>query len=98
MSGLDIASIIIILVTGGIFMGLIRMIFGKQDKSEVFDFERDHEQAINRSVYQYQGEKPPDEAVFIGTSPNRKNVFIPGVLTKSEKKQLRLGHPLPPQS
>jgi len=75
MAGLDIASIIAILVTGGIFMGVIKMIFGKRDKSEIFDFERDYTGAINKPYY--KGDRPEGEAVFIGTSSGRKNVFIP---------------------
>ena len=42
MTGLDIASVIAILATGGIFIGVLKMIFGKRNKSDVFDFERDH--------------------------------------------------------
>ena len=56
-------------------MGLIKMIFGNRDKSDIFDFERDYAGAIKRSAY--GGENPTEEAVFIGTSLNRKNVFIP---------------------
>ena len=55
-------------------MGVLKMIFGKRNKSDVFDFERDHAQALSKSVY--KSEKPSEEAVFIGTA-NRKNVFIP---------------------
>jgi len=46
----------------------------KSQEDAVFDFERDHEQALKKSVY--QGEKQADEAVLIGTASN-KNVFIP---------------------
>ena len=74
MAGLDIASIVAILATGVIFMGVIQMSFGKRKKSDVFDFERDHAQALSKSVY--QGIAPTEEAVFIGTA-NRKHVFIP---------------------
>jgi len=75
MSSIDIASIIAILATGGIFVGLIKFIRGMKGPSDaVFDFERDHEQALKKAVY--QGEKQADEAVLIGTSSN-KNVFIP---------------------
>ena len=51
------------------------MIFGKRNKSDVFDFERDHAQALSKAVY--QGGTPNDEAVYIGTSSGKKNVFIP---------------------
>jgi len=74
MAGLDLASIVAILATGGIFAGVLKMIFGKRNKSDVFDFERDYAGAVNKPAY--QGEKPTEEAVFIGTA-NRKNVFIP---------------------
>jgi len=75
MSSIDIASVIAILATGGIFVGLFKFIRGMKGPSDaVFDFERDHEQALKKSVY--QGEKPLDEAVLIGTSSNR-SVFIP---------------------
>ncbi|MCL2494421.1 MAG: FtsK/SpoIIIE domain-containing protein [Oscillospiraceae bacterium] len=46
----------------------------KSQGDAVFDFERDHEQALKKAVY--QGEKPTEEAVLIGTSSNR-SVFIP---------------------
>jgi type IV secretory pathway TraG/TraD family ATPase VirD4 len=75
MSGLDIASIMIILIVGSVFMGLFRMIFGKRNKkSDVFDFVRDYEQARNKP--RFAGDNPAEESVFIGTV-NRKNVFIP---------------------
>ncbi|MDR1463772.1 MAG: type IV secretion system DNA-binding domain-containing protein [Oscillospiraceae bacterium] len=74
MSGIDIFGVVVILATGGVFMGLIRMIFGKRDKSDVFDFVRDYEQARNKP--RFAGYKPAEESVFIGTA-NRKNVFIP---------------------
>jgi len=74
MARLDIASIVAILATSGIFMGVLKMIFGKQNKSDVFDFERDYAGAIKKPAY--QGEKQTEESVFIGTA-NKKNVFIP---------------------
>ncbi|MCL2106728.1 MAG: type IV secretion system DNA-binding domain-containing protein [Oscillospiraceae bacterium] len=56
-------------------MSLFRFIRSMRTPGDgVFDFERDHEQALKKTVY--QGEKPPEEAVFIGKSSN-KNVFIP---------------------
>ena len=56
-------------------MVLRQMIFGKRNKSDVFDFERDHEEAINKPLY--KGEKGETESIFIGTTANKKNVFIP---------------------
>lgn len=70
----DTAIIYIILIITVIFIGLIRMIHGKSKKSDVFDFERDHKEALNKLPY--RGEKSPGESVLIGTA-NRKNVFIP---------------------
>ena len=57
-------------------MGLIKFIQSlKAEKNDVFDFERDHKAALDNQ--QYKGEKPQEEAVFIGVSQNKKNVFIP---------------------
>jgi len=75
MAKLDIASIVAIIVTAVILIGAMKMIFGRRKKSDIFDFERDHEQALKKPIY--HGEKPADEAVFIGTSSGKKNVFIP---------------------
>jgi len=75
MSGIDIASIMAILFTGGFFVGLMGFLGGRKSPNDgLFDFERDYAGALKKSVY--QGEKPPEEAVFVGTSSNRKNVFI----------------------
>ena len=56
-------------------MGVLKMIFGKRNKGDVFDFERDYAGAITKPTY--GGTKQIEEAVFIGTSSGRKNVFIP---------------------
>ena len=74
MSGIDIASVIAILATGVIFLGVLKMIFGKRNTSDIFDFERDYAGAISKP--EYRGSKPPEEAVFIGTASGNKNVFI----------------------
>jgi len=75
MAGLDLASIIAILAAGGIFMGLFGLIRGRKSEDDVFDFERDYAGAITKPVY--KGEKEAEEAVFIGTTAGKKNVFIP---------------------
>jgi len=71
----DINNVLMILVFTGVLMVLRQMIFGKRNKSDVFDFERDHEEAINKPLY--KGEKGETESIFIGTTANKKNVFIP---------------------
>jgi len=71
----DVGNISIILIMTAIYMGLMRMIFGKRKKSPVFDFERDHEAALSKPLY--KGEKSGKEAVLIGRTTNKKEVFIP---------------------
>ena len=75
MSKSDIVNIFLIIFYTGVIMGLRKLIFGKKSNDDVFDFERDHEQALSKPPY--NGEESPEEAVFIGTSQNKKNVFIP---------------------
>ena len=75
MSGIDIASVAAILTAGVVFMGLLKFIRGRKSFDGVFDFERDHAQAVGRPAY--KGGKPPEEAVYIGISANKQNVFIP---------------------
>ena len=76
MPSMDIANICVILVTSIIYMGLMQMIFGfRRDRDVVFDFERDYERATHKPPY--RGEKLQTEATFIGTSTNKKDVFIP---------------------
>ena len=73
MPNRDVANIFLILLYTVFLLGLIRMIFGKRKKSEVFDFERDYGEAINKP--HYKGDKPEGEAVFIG-SAGKKSVYI----------------------
>jgi len=75
MAGLDIAIIVAIIATGGIFMGVFGFIRGRKLDDGVFDFERDYAGAVTKPVY--KGEKQAEEAVFIGTTAGKKNVFIP---------------------
>ena len=57
-------------------MGLFRFIRGMKSPNDgVFDFERDYAGAINRPVY--GGAQQTEEAVFIGNTSSKKNVFIP---------------------
>jgi len=49
-------------------------LFRRNNKSEIFNFKRDHEQANSKPLF--QSGAPPDESTMIGTSGN-KNVFIP---------------------
>ena len=75
MSGSDIANIIVILLILVSFVGLLRFIGSeKSKKSEVYDFERDHGKAVYRPPY--KGGPPEGESTLIGTSPNKKDVFI----------------------
>jgi len=76
MSRLDIASIIAIIATGGFYISMMNFLRGRKPKDDgIFDFERDYAGALKKSAY--QGTKSADEAVFIGTSSGKKNVFIP---------------------
>lgn len=75
MSGSDIGNIIAIMVIAVIFVGLFTLIKNiNQNKSSVFDFERDHNEAMNSQIY--KSNQPIGEATHIGISPNKKNVFI----------------------
>ena len=76
MSPGDIVSIIIIIVITMIFIGLIKLLQSiLSNKSDVYNFERDHSEATHKPLY--KGEPSQGEATFIGTSSNKKNVFIP---------------------
>ena len=46
MAGFDIASIVAILATGGMLVGLMRFLGGRKSSDDVFDFERDYAQAL----------------------------------------------------
>ena len=72
MLGIEIAAITGIVATGGLFALLHKIIFKDEDK--IFDFERDHKQAITKPIYK---ETKPKEGVYIGTSSNKKEVYIP---------------------
>jgi len=90
MNGIEVSAIITIIVIIGIFAGLYKIIQSfMRNENKVFDFERDHKEATTKPPY--KGTKQLDnnakqsskctnqneEAVFIGTSTNNKNVFIP---------------------
>jgi len=72
----DIENIIIVLIMTGVFMGLIKFIqkIKSDNTSELFDFEHDYKQATKKPVF--KSDKIQENATLIGTSSNRKNVFI----------------------
>jgi len=47
----------------------------KSNKGGIFNFDRDHKEAINKPTY--KGEELKNPATLIGVSPNKKDVFIP---------------------
>jgi len=57
-------------------MGLIEILFGNHSKSDVFDFERDYQQATKRNQ-SFKDDIEQSEMTYIGKSSNSKNVFIP---------------------
>ena len=76
MQGSDIIAIIVILFVTVLFVGLMKFIRSINSiRSPVYDFERDHREAVNNPVY--KGKKNKMESTFIGISPNKKNVYIP---------------------
>ena len=76
MSQVDIGGIVAI-ITIGLLFGLLFKIIRALNKSDdgVFDFERDYRLATDKPIF--KGEKPAEEAIYIGNSQNKKNVFIP---------------------
>jgi len=56
-------------------LGLIKFIFGKRNADDIFDFERDHGEAIYKPPF--ESKKLDKEYTNIGTTPNKKDVFIP---------------------
>ena len=76
MSSLDIGGTVGIIVIAFAFWLLFKIIMSlKSNKDGIFDFERDYKNAVDKPVY--KNEKQTEEEVFIGISPNKKNVFIP---------------------
>ena len=72
---LEIGGIALIVGIAIIFYILFKLVFGlKRDKSDIFDFERDYQMAGDKPIY--KGEKQTEEAVFIGHTPNKKDVCI----------------------
>ncbi|MCL2399959.1 MAG: type IV secretion system DNA-binding domain-containing protein [Defluviitaleaceae bacterium] len=68
-----VASIIIILL---VFWILFKLIGGRSRSEGIFDFEHDYQQAIDKPLF--KGEKQvKNENIFIGSTSNKKNVFIP---------------------
>jgi len=75
MGEMETSGIITIIAIIGIFAGLYKITKGISQNQNIFDFERDHKQAINKSSY--RSDKKMIEKVYIGKSTNKKNVFIP---------------------
>ena len=75
MLGIDIAGVIVIAIIAGIFLGLYKLIQSFIFKNDVFDYKRDYKKAVNKPVY--KNEKQLRQGVYIGTSTNKKSVFIP---------------------
>jgi len=75
MSRLEVSGITSIVVIAVVFWIAYKLITGLKPKDGLFDFERDYKMAVNKPLY--QSEKQLDESIFIGTTPNKKNVFIP---------------------
>jgi len=76
MSEFEIGAIVVIIVIAVIFWILFRIVKAlKSNKGDIFDFERDYQMAIDKPTY--KGEISYEEKIFIGTSPNKKDVFIP---------------------
>jgi len=75
MLGVDIAGIIAVIVIIGIFLVLYKLIQSFSSKNDVFNYSRDHKKAVTKLAY--KPDKQIEEGVFIGTSTNKKNVFIP---------------------
>jgi len=74
MSEIEISSLFTILMIALIFAVVFKLLGSKPSKDDVFDFERDYKEALDKPSY--KGEKKSEEKVYIGTSSNKKNVFI----------------------
>ncbi|MCL2702865.1 MAG: hypothetical protein FWE91_04575, partial [Defluviitaleaceae bacterium] len=76
MSGLDIASIVIIILALLLLGGLLKFISSLiSRKSDVFNFERDHEEALYKPTYKRK--KPEKESTMIGLGVSKKDVYVP---------------------
>jgi len=73
----DIGGIAGIIITILVFWLAFKLIRGRPHTDGLFDFERDYKMVVAkpREKQDFQ-EKMTEEKVFIGTSQNRKNVFI----------------------
>ena len=70
MQGYEIAGITSILIIAGVFTMLFNWLRRIKKKDDgIFNFERDHEVALQRNVFKSMGK---GEAVFIGAAGNRK--------------------------
>ena len=68
-----LAGLTAIAIAFGILFKIARYLTSNKD--DIFDFERDYQNALDKPIY--KDEKTTEEKIFIGTSQNRKNVFIP---------------------
>jgi len=73
--GIDISGVIIVALIVGIFLGLYKFIQSISSKNDTFNYKRDHKKAVDRPSY--KGAKRMKEGVYIGSSANKKSVFIP---------------------
>jgi len=77
MSGVEIFSIVLIIVIVGIFALLFMIIkLFAPNRNEIFDFDRDYKQATSNPSYKEPKQIEKNEKVYIGET-NNKNVFIP---------------------
>jgi len=74
MSEIEITSLIAVVIVVGIFFVVCKLLQGRKNEDDVFDFERDYEAAMDKPSY--KEDKPDSEVVHIGSSSNNQNVFI----------------------
>jgi len=75
MSEIEVGVIAIIIITLLIFGLAFKLIRGRSQTDGLFDFERDYKMAIAKPR-EGRAQTEEGEKIFIGTSSNRKNVFI----------------------
>lgn len=76
MSEVEIFSIFIIVIITVLFITLIKFIGNlKSNKSDVYNFKKDHSEATNKPSY--RGDKKEEGSIAIGTTKNKKGVFVP---------------------
>jgi len=75
MPEIDVISIIVLIAIALMFLGVYMTFQMFSPKTKIFDFERDHAKALSKP--KYKEAKQIDEKICIGTSANKKSVFIP---------------------